>query len=618
MQSCRAAGEFAFDIETDPHIITCISLAYRDDEALSIPMHGHSYWSMPDMLEVYKALKALLEDNSLIKIGQNVSYDIIGLAACGISVAPPYYDTMHMHHALDSNSLHNLALQASLYTNHPFWKDWEQAPPNTGVGNLYEYNAKDSVVTKKLKNYYFQFHPEILPLYESYYKVQPHLLAMNREGVCVDHPMQFNLAAKLRNEVRDACVNVARNYSLKDFNVSSSLQVQDLLYTRLRLPKQFHWVKRQRKLTVDEDALLAIYVETQDPLPLLLRQLKQKRKLITFLDPASKDAKRHRSSWDGRLRCEYKQTTTTGRLSSSASQATNIGINLQNIPHEVRSTIIAAPGHIFLEADYKQAQARIVVWDSLDTKYMQLFEQDRLTPGSFDFHWFNAELTMEKERSYLNKADRDTCKHIVYGSFFDMRGRKLQATVLKHTEPLPLFLPLDECERRQQNFRNAVPSFTERQMRIREEVLRTGQHISPTGRIVTYHEVIIDDDLKYCFGRRDYSETFRSAYSMIPQDVECYLTKLAIVELDTTMRARAIGRVALQVHDSLVLEVLDNEQSVADAYALARTAMEREFIIRAEKMIIPVDFKIGYHWAGEVSGLRSEATLLAAYRSIKR
>lgn len=622
---CRAAGKFAFDIETvPPGIITCISLAYRSDEAISIPMHGVAYWN-EEYKHIYPALRALLADPTLLKVGQNVSYDIIGLGACGINVVPPYRDIMHMHHCLDPQSPHSLAFQASWFTNHAFWKEWDVNPSAAQVSNLYEYNAKDSAVTLQLEELYSRqlTQRKLTGFYKSHYEdVFPHLLRMHDDGICVDKQLASEMAMEFRASARRLQLAVAYGLQLKEFNVNSPQQLKHVLYDVLGMPKQYKWVKRdgkrQKVITSDDKALLEIFVETQSQFISKLRQAQAYFKLASFLQPASKDAKRKRETWDGRLRCEYRQTTETDRLASHADQATRHGINLQNIPYDCRRVFVPAPGHVFIELDYRQAEARAIAWDSNDTILIELFELARLDPSAFDIHWYNAELIMQRPRNALSALDRNACKHVVFGTWYDMQPKRLQMTILEQSDiASPIYIPLAECEKRQNTFISKVPTMRQRQERIRNELLTTGAQRLPTGKTIFYHDIITDREMQYCTGRRDYSETFRSAYSAGPQHVVAHLTNTALARIDSWLRQAALGRVALQVHDALVLEVRDDYDCVMASYEHAKHEMERSVdFMAAGPMIIPTDAKLGRSWQGDIKDISSAEEMANAYKTL--
>lgn len=618
LSQCRASGKFAFDIETAQGICTCIGFSYDPSHAMCIPLQGHNYWRADEFMILLAALNEALSSEA-VKIGQNVSYDIIGLQAMGIFVKPPIEDIMLIHHSIDPLAQHSLAFQASMFTNHPFWKEWDIAPSASGgITTLYDYNCKDSFITLELEQKYQKLYPERIKFYESFYKpLQPILIQMYFDGICQDFDKKSQLASEFRQKGNEFSRLVADGLGVKSFNLNSPKAVMHVLYNILELPvqkkKQYRgpWVP-----TVDDDALVNLYLQTQNPFVLLIRDAKEQLKLASFLDPASKSARSKRRSWDDRLRCEYSQNTKTGRLRAFASLTTGIGINLQQIPKIVRQVYIPAPGMIFLEPDYQQAEARAIAWDGLDLDTMNFFELARKEPEKYDIHWRNAEIMMNASRSELNKNDRQIAKPIGFGSWYGMTPQGIQRNILKQTDP-PLFVEVNECRRRQDLFKLNAPNCFQRQDRVRDEVFSTGQQISPTGQVWTYHEIIIDD-LKYCFGKRDYNELYREMYSAIPQNVVAFLTARSIVKIDSFLRLNNLGRVVLQVHDSILLEIKDNIDSIIKSFREAKRLMEELFVIRNNEMIIPADFKLGYNWLGEVEGIKNEDQLLEAYEKVKR
>ena len=425
----------------------------------------------------------------------------------------------------------------------------------------------------------------------------------------------YTFAKDYRSKASAIAESIAKHYGVANFNLASPKQLSEFLYDTLKLPVQYHRnTKSQRVPTADDKALLNLFLDTNDHFVLEIRNAKQFLKFASFLDPNGKAAKQKRKTWDDRLRCEYKMTTGTGRLSSAASTATKLGINLQNIPKEVRQTYIPAPGYIFLERDYRQAEAYVIAWDTPDYDLMHRFTLAIAEPESFDFHWHNTEIMMQRSREDCSPVDRQANKSIAYGSYYGMQPRRVQQAILEQSEPL-IFIPLDECRKRQEVFIKATQCEM-RQARIRQEILDTGMQRSPTGQIVRYHEVIIGD-LKYRFGKREYSEVFRSAYSMIPQDVVARFTNAALVEIDNSLRERKLGRVVLQVHDSLLLEVCDSSEALERAWEISSAALAQKLCIRGSEMQIPATGALGYDWKMQRKDLYDCDAMLTAYAALQ-
>ncbi len=643
IEQCRCAGELAFDIETDiiSKVPICVGLSYDPDSAICIPLGGRVYWKPLEYVEIIKACNDLLSDSHILKIGQNVNFDIVGLKPMGITVKPPYDDTLLIHHSIDPLEQHSLARQASLFTRLPYWKDWDSEPEEGYKSarlrdeQLYEYNCKDASATLELKRTYKLHYPERYDFYEQVSKpLQPHLIQMYFDGLCVDVVKQQKLAWQYYEEARLLNKAIETGLGVQKFNINSSKQVQHVLYDVLELPKQYKRVGRKiTGTTVDDEALVNIYLESQNQYALLIREAKKKLKLASFLQPKSKDAQNKRKTWDGRIRSELRQNTQTGRLRAAKSAATAIGVNLQQFPDAIKATIIPAPGKIFLELDYQQAEARGIAWDGQDIDTINFFESARKesagldyksdgdafefkSSGDYDIHWRNAEIILQQSRKCLTATDRQLAKPIGFGSWYGMQPRKIQREILENTTP-PMFVDLDECTRRYESFKRNAPNCFDRQARIKEEVLRTGRQKSPTGFEVIYNSIIVDSDFKFNFGRRDHSEELRSAYSMIPQNVVAYLIGRAIVKTDSKLRRLNIGRVCLQVHDSMLLEVEDNPELLKWAFSIATRAMEEPITIHDREMVIPTDAKLGYTWQGKWKKIKTIEQLMFAYGELK-
>lgn len=624
----------SYDIETEMRtgVLLCVSLCVDPNYSISIPLHGQRYWEPQDYMRVVAALKRLFSDPHLIKIGHNETYDITGLRAMGIEVVPPYEDTMYMSHCLDpiAPDGHSLATVVSTTTRQPFYKEWDQVPLGLSEGQtkpelLREYNAMDSAITLEAHSVMKSQLTERgqWPLFKNHYaRLQPYLNQMYEDGLCIDASASAKLASELRSEAQQLEAALTDSIGTR-VTVNSHAKIKHILYNILQFPEQYKKDPRTRKkmLTVDDDALLALYIATQSPFVLKIRKARKNYKLVSFLEPKGKDAQRKRKTWDGRIRTEYKPMTKTRRLSSSFSSASRLGINLQNIPPRVREVFVPAPGCIFLEVDYSQAEARVLAWDACDYDLMHKFDLAVKDPTSYDTHWHVAEMIMGKPRAELHKDDRQTCKHINFGTWYDMYPKKIQETILKHSvdaEGYPLFLPLGECDSRQRRFKSAMPRMLAWQDEITNTVLQTGQLYNAFGWCVAYHEVVTDPELKYCFGRRDLKDERREWLSMRPQSTVALMCCRSLMDLDDELRRWKIGRVAAQVHDSLLLEVLDGWDHVANAFHFAKEIMEAPIRVKGAQMVIPIDAKLGYSWLGEVKDIRSEEDLWQAYQQIRR
>lgn len=623
----QEAKPYAFDVETPGGVVGCISFANDSQRAISINLVDN-YWNRSDFVRVYCGVKSLLEDPTIEKGGHNVAYDIIALRQHGIDVSPPYFDTMHKHHAVDPIAQkHSLAFLCSILTRQPFYKEWDVVEDAT-ITNLETYNAVDSLrtiessgrldeVLGKRKSFYVRHYQNLLP----------HLVEMFDHGLLVDSSTRQQLANETKTDVYHKERAIAEKLGLKAFNASSPKQcaevVYDILKCKPRLKKRGKRRDAPRTLSTDEETLLLLYQD--EPIEILtdIVACREARKLLSFLEPTTKSALAKRQG--NVIRTEYKPMTKTGRLSSSASTATAVGLNLQNQPKKVREIFVPRPGFIFMARDLPQAEAQVTGADAENEDllhYFELSKRERGRPKSekqFDIHRKNAAISLAKAQSEIVHLEREACKRVVHGTNYGMEAKRQQLTLLKELKDengKPLWTPLREVERRRQNYLNSDPSILERQARIREEILRTRRLITPFGRIITFHEIITDPDVLYYFGQRNYSECFRSAYSYLPQSTVADMINLALIEINDQLKREGIGRVAAQIHDELLMEIQDDYNSIHRAAVMSGDIMSRPVLIRGYALQIFPDIKLGYHW-----GMQVEVELIeqleGAYNKVK-
>jgi uracil-DNA glycosylase family 4 len=653
--------KLTYDIETDgTGGLTCIGLSIDQTRAIVIPLQGQMYWKPQELMIVIENLQQIFASNLFEKEAHNGSFDIVGLSLMGINVSPPYGDTMYKHHCYDpaappgiDQKSHSLATITSRYTLQPFYKSWDVTPTGKiGIPQLEgrsdldrergirEYCGIDVTTTRQISNILDnKMSKAQMNLYKKHHsRLQKYLITAYKEGINIDQTKSISLANTLRARAKAIELTLSNNFNYT-FSVTSPKQLQTVLYDILNLPKQFHpdpRNPRKKLLTADDQALVQLYLKTQDSNILTIRDAKEFYKLASFLNPVGKSSIKKRRPFDGTLRTEYRPTTKTCRLASSFSTASRVGINLQNIPSYVRQVFVPKDQHIFIEADYRQAEAMIIAWDSMDSDMMHRFEMSRNDPEKYDIHWANAEIILERSRIALTKDDRSCCKHIVYGGAYLMQPPKTQETILKlatdSTRPYyipgiekpeyaPMFISLSECKRRLDKYISSVPKLTQWQENIAHIIRSTGKLQNSFGFTVTYHDIITDQELKYCFGFRekDFHDTHKEALAMIPQSSIAIMCCQAWMNVDDELRLSQIGRVVAQVHDSLLIEVKDDWPSIYHAYQVTKRHMEKSYVIKNNHLSVPIECKIGYSWRPEDEHTKifNENDLWEKYHNLK-
>lgn len=371
-------GEVAVDTETtgldaSAAELVGISMSIEPGKACYIPVgHGSNGTDLlsekPNQLSkaaVIKALKPLFEDASVLKIGQNLKYDMSILAREGINLSP-VDDTMLMSYALDAG-LHNHGMDelSSLHLDITPIAFKEVA--GTGKNQLTfdqipldkatDYAAEDADITLRL---YKVLKPRLAPekvttVYETLERpLAPVLSAMEREGIKVDVPT----LQKLSNEFAIGIERLDKEIQAlagRPFNVASPKQLGEILFDEHGLPGGKKSAKTGAWQT-NVDVLEKLAVEGHE-IPKKVMEFRQFSKLKSTYTDALVGQVNNRT---GRVHTSYHMAaTTTGRLSSNDP-------NLQNIPirtaegRKIRRAFVAEEGNILIAADYSQIELRIL------------------------------------------------------------------------------------------------------------------------------------------------------------------------------------------------------------------------------------------------------------------
>lgn len=304
----------------------------------------------------------------------------------------------------------------------------------------------------------------------------------------------------------------------------------------------------------------------------LILEHREKFKTAGFLDETKLDE-------DGRLRCQYRFTTETGRLSSK-SNPYGTGTNLQNIHRAVRTCFVPDDGCIFLEGDLSQAEKRIV--DVL-TGDPALIANAQSKPWEFDAHTHNAAIIFNVPVATVTKEQRYMGKRAVHASNYGMHGKRLsEALLMDDIVRLP-----DECQGMIDAYLNACPAIRTWQRDVRKTIMRRGRLVNSWGRELNFA------------GERMHDDTYRRGYAFVPQsEIGDLLNQWGLVPMWRWLRTnRMRSRINLQCHDALLISCPPDE-----AYTVAwymRETLERPRVYNGVELSIPVEFALGRTWAKE-------------------
>jgi DNA polymerase-1 len=379
VERIKVQRNFTFDTETtgiDPLLAQLVgmSFALKEGEAYYLPVPEDREKAQ----KTVNLLKEVLEDKTILKIGQNLKYDMNVLKKYRVQVDGPMFDTMIAHYLINPEYRHNLNYLAETYLNYQTIHI-EELIGNKGKNQLnmrqvsldlvVDYAAEDADISLKLKNI-FEKSIEKDNFSDLFYNIEmplvPVLADMEDAGVRLDIPALKEsslVLTKYLGEIEQEIFQMAG----KEFNISSPKMVGEMLFDHLKIVETSKKTK-SGQYTTSEDVLESL--KSKHPVvEKILEYRKIKKLLSTYVDALPALI----SPVDGKVHTTYNQVTTaTGRLSSTNP-------NLQNIPikdeegKEIRRAFIPDDGCLFMSVDYSQIELRIMAHLSEDKNMLEAF-----------------------------------------------------------------------------------------------------------------------------------------------------------------------------------------------------------------------------------------------------
>ncbi|MEW6577480.1 MAG: DNA polymerase I, partial [Pseudomonadota bacterium] len=368
------AGVVGFDTETDSlEAVTAklvgFSLAVAPGEACYVPLaHGGTdmFAERPEQIPLEAALarlKALLEDESVLKVGQNLKYDMSVLRQHGIAVHP-FDDTMVMSFALDAGRQgHGMDELSELYLGHkPISYKSVTGTGKSQIGfaevplsEATKYAAEDADVTLRLWHYLkLRLSPEkVTRVYELVDRpLVPVLSKMECTGIKVDKSVLARLSAEFA-EAGAALEKEIHALAGQPFTIASPAQLGAILFDKMGLKggKKGKSGQYSTDVTVLED-LAGQGIEIAGKV-LDWRQLAKLKS--TYTDALQQQV----NPKTGRVHTSYSLVgAQTGRLASTDPNLQNIPIRTE-VGRQIRDAFVAEPGNVILSADYSQIELRL-------------------------------------------------------------------------------------------------------------------------------------------------------------------------------------------------------------------------------------------------------------------
>lgn len=535
---------FSLDTET-----TSIEALDAKLVGLSFSTEDFRAWYVPVSRETEKAKKILeifrpvYENPKILKVGQNLKYDLTVLANYDIHLSGPLFDTMLAHYLIQPELRHNMDYLAEIYLNYKTIHIEELIGPKgrgqKNMGDLepkdiYKYACEDADVTLRLmkplaeelrKNSLEEVFQNIeMPL-------MPVLARMERNGVVLDtetlKEVENDFTARLQTLEKDI-------YELAghEFTINSPRQVGEVLFGELKLSEKVKKTKSGQYST-SEEVLRDLH--SKHPIVQKILDYRGLKKLLsTYVEALPKLI----NPATGHIHTSFNQAVTaTGRLSSSNP-------NLQNIPvrgedgREIRKAFIPEEGEIFFSADYSQIELRIMAHLSGDEHMIEAFN------AGHDVHAATAARIFHKDIKDISKDERRKAKTANFGIIYGISAFGLAERMdVSRTEAKEL-----------------IDSYFEMYPKIKDYISKAVDTAREKGYIETE------------FGRRRYLPDINSRNAVVRgyaernavnapiQGTAADIIKIAMIRVQQRLDAEGCkARMMLQVHDELNFSVPADE-----------------------------------------------------------
>ncbi len=584
-----AARVIAVDLETDSldsaaANMVGICLATGLNEACYIPLGHKGTGDMfsddaPKQIEFEQALaaiKPLLEDASVLKVGQNFKYDLGVFSRYGI-YPQPYDDTMLISYALEGGLHgHGMDAMAERHFDHKCISFKEVAGTGkkaltfdqVSLDKAVPYASEDADVTLRL----WQLlkprlaNEQVASVYETLERGLPRVLAdMENQGIKVDRAVLARLSSDFAQKMAQL-EDAAHELAGKKFNVASPKQLGEILFDDLGLPGG----KKTKTGAWQTGAAILEELANEHALPKAVLDHRHYAKLkSTYTDALSAQI----NPDTGRVHTSFAlAATTTGRLSSSDP-------NLQNIPirtedgRKIRDAFIAEDGHVLVAADYSQIELRILAHVADLPTMKQAFAD------GVDIHALTASEMFGVPIEGMDPITRRNAKAINFGIIYGISAFGLANN---------LGISRTEAKEYIESYFEKFPGIKAYMEAAKNEARELGYVKTLFGRKCHIKGIADKNPMSRAFGERQ-------AINAPIQGAAADVIRRAMIRMPAAIAPIEGARMLLQVHDELVFEVAEDKAGAL--MKIVKTTMEGA-AMPAVNMSVPliVDVKAANNW----------------------
>lgn len=567
----------SFDTETtsiDAHQAELVGLAW------SFEHHKAYYVPVPsdnaEMKAIVEIFRPVLENPDILKVGQNMKYDMNIMRWCGIDVSGPIYDTMIVHYLNEPDLRHKLDYLSEAYLQ------YKMVPITAIIGSgrkqltmrdvaidkVVEYAGEDADITLQVMKPLDELLQEnkLEKLYQTLEEPLIYVLSeMEYNGVRINANFLKNYSQKLGERIREQEKKIYEAAGV-EFKINSPKQVGLVLFEKLEIP--YRWRKTSSGQYSTDVEKLTELAEKHDIVKDILEYRKYTKLKSTYVDALPKLI----NPRTGRVHSSFNQArAATGRLSSENP-------NLQNIPirdeagREIRKAFEPRDDeHILLAADYSQIELRLIAEISKDESMLDAFKDGN------DFHRATAAKVYQVPYEEVTSDQRRNAKtvnfSITYGAGSTNLSRQLGIS--------------------RQEAKELIDNYFVEFAGLKRYMDDTVKYARENGYVETL------------LGRRRHLRDINSRNGMIRSNAErmaintpiqgtaADMIKVAMIDIHAAMQAQGLrSKMILQVHDELVFDVYKPE--LEEMKTLVEEKMKNALPNLNVPIVIGMD--IGQNW----------------------
>lgn len=451
---------------------------------------------------IVNIFKPLYESSEILKIGQNLKYDMEMLMNYGVRLAAPMFDTMLAHYVLQPEQKHNA---------------------ETIAETLHQYNVlKPRLKETGVEDLFYNIEMPLVPV----------LAEMEMTGVRLDTDALAETSKVLTERMHQIEQSI---YGLAghEFNIASPKQVGEVLFGEMKIVEKPKKTKTGQYVTSEE-----VLQQLRSKAPIvdhILEHRGLKKLLGTYVDALPKLI----NPRTGHIHTTFNQAVTaTGRLSSSNP-------NLQNIPvrgedgKEIRKCFIPEPGQLFFSADYSQIELRVMAHLSGDENMIEAFRE------GYDIHAATAARIYKEDINSVSRDQRTKAKRANFGIIYGI-------TVFGLAERLDI--SRDEAKQLIEGYFNTFPGVHAYMENAKETAREHGY-----AETFFHRRRYLPDITSHNATVRNFAE--RNAINAPIQGSAADIIKIAMVRIYERFQREGIrSKMILQVHDELNFSVLPEEK----------------------------------------------------------